>query len=57
MNSKLIKKIKEAGLDPRILTAEEIKQLEKEMDAEKEGKIVLDGVLSNPELYYRNLKK
>ena len=47
----------EYGINPNILTPEERKMLCEEIKAEQRGMSILDGVLSNPELYYRGLKK
>ena len=38
------------------LTKEELEKLKEEIKAKEEGSMVLDGVLSNPELYYRQRK-
>lgn len=39
------------------LTPDEIERLKNEIMAKKEGSVVLDSVLDNPEIYYRHLKK
>ena len=50
------KKCEEVGISPDILTPEEIRALKEEIAAERKGKHILDGVLTNPELYYRDLR-
>ena len=45
------------SIDPSVLTDNEIATLKKEIEAEKKGLMVLDSVLDNPEIRYRDLKK
>lgn len=55
MNEEVIKKCKEADIDPAVLTEDEIEALKREIEAEKSGRVVLDGVLSNPSLLFRKI--
>ncbi len=55
---RLIKKnCKEAGVSPDVLTEEERAELIDEIKAEQQGFCVLDGVLCNPNIRFRGLKK
>lgn len=45
--------LKPYDLTEENLTQSELEALKEELKAKKEGKTILDGVLSNPELYYR----
>ena len=56
MNKEIKDRLKAAGLKPTDLTSSELKQLEKALNLEKQGAMVLDGVLSNPDVYYRRKK-
>lgn len=49
------KKCKEAGVSPDVLTEEERAELIDEIKTEQKGYFVLDGVLCNPEIIFRNL--
>ena len=52
---KIIKrKCKGAGVSPDVLTEEERTELIDEIKAEQKGYSILDGVLCNPDIYYRN---
>lgn len=53
MEDKIKKTLKEYGLEESQLTKEELDNLKEEIKARKNGLTVLDGVLSNPKLYYR----
>ena len=53
MNEDIIKKCQAAGVDPSVLTNDEIEELKREIEKEKQGLQVLDGVLSNPSLLFR----
>lgn len=53
MDEIIKKKCEAVGVNPDVLTPEEIKRLKEEIKTEQRGMTVLDGVLSNPELYYR----
>lgn len=55
MNEEVIKKCQEADIDPAVLTEDEIEALKREIEAEKSGRVVLDGVLSNPSLLFRKI--
>lgn len=48
------KYVEEQNLSVDILTEEEIEQVKEEIIAIKAGYTILDGVLSNPELLWRN---
>ena len=55
---KLIKrKCKEVGISPDILTEEERDELIDEIKEEQQGFFILDGVLSNPEIFLRKFNK
>ena len=49
------KYVEEHNLSVDILTEEEIEQVKDEIIAVKAGYMILDGVLSNPELHIRNM--
>ena len=49
------KKCKEAGVSPDVLTEEERAELIDEIKAEQQGYSILDGVLCNPEIMFRNI--
>lgn len=51
MKEKMIKKLQPYGLTLNDLTSEEVELLKKEIAEEQEGKIIIDGVLSNKPLY------
>ena len=53
MEEKIKQKCEEAGINPAVLTEDEKKRLAQEIRAEESGKIVLDGVLSDPSLIFR----
>ena len=44
------------GVDPSVLTENELAALKKEIEEEKKGLRILDSILDNPEIRYRNLK-
>ena len=46
-------KLNERNIPLSVLTDDELTQLEKEIEIEKEGGTVFDGVLDNPEIFYR----
>ena len=54
MEEILRQKCKEAGISPDILTEQEKDELCREIEMEKRGLTIADGVLSNPELIYRS---
>ena len=51
------KKCKEAGVSPDVLTEEEKAELIDEIKAEQQGLFILDGVLFNPDLRFREIEK
>lgn len=53
MEDKIKEVLDEAGLTIDVMTPEEIEQLKEEISSRENGRMILDGVLSNPELYYR----
>ncbi len=57
MSRLIIRKCKEYGITPDILTSDEIKELKEEIRAEQSGYMILDGVLFNPEIYVRKYKR
>lgn len=56
-DSEIKKVLAEHGLAPEQLTSEEIASLRAEIEASKGGAKILDSVLDNPELFYRNIKR
>lgn len=52
MEDKVKERLAEFGLTEDLLTADELKQLKEEIQAEEKGFLTLDGVLSNPALWY-----
>lgn len=59
MKEEIISRLEEVGLDIKDLTQDEIKQLENEIATEREGGMVLDGLLSPDkimEIGMRNMK-
>lgn len=57
MEKKIIERLSVYGLKPSDLTEEELNTLKEEIKIEEEGGIVLDGVLSNPEIQMRAFKR
>lgn len=57
MEKKIIERLSVYGLKPSDLTEEELNSLKEEIKTEEEGGIVLDGVLSNPEIQLRAFKR
>lgn len=55
MEEKIKQRCEEAGISPDVLTAEEKKQLAREIEQEEKGFSVLDGVLSDPSIALRGL--
>lgn len=53
MEDKVKQRLEECGLTESQLTKEEFDELKEEIKAEEKGYSVLDGVLSNPELFFR----
>jgi hypothetical protein len=53
MEEKIKIKCEEFDIDPNVLTEEEKAQLIQEIKAEEKGNVVLDGILSNPEIRRR----
>lgn len=53
MEDKVKQILEEYGLTESQLTKEELDELKEEIKANEEGYLILDGVLSNPELFYR----
>ncbi len=53
MEDKIKQMLDDYGLTESQLTSEELDKLKEEIKAEEEGYSVLDGVLSNPELFFR----
>jgi hypothetical protein len=54
MENKIRQQLEEYGLTENQLTKEELEKLKGEIEAKEQGLEVLDGVLDNPSLYYRN---
>lgn len=52
IEEKIDRELKRHGLIREMLTDEELKQLRVEIELDEKGIPYLDGVLSNPELYY-----
>ena len=52
MEDKIKQILKEYGLTENQLTKEELEKLKEEIKLRKQGFEILDGVLSNPELFY-----
>ena len=53
MEDKIKQILKKYGLTENQLTKEELEQLKEEIKLRKQGFEILDGVLSNPGLFYR----
>lgn len=53
MEDKIKQILKEYGLTENQLTKEELEQLKEEIKAKEQGMCILDSVLDNPSLYYR----
>lgn len=53
MDKKIQEALEEYNLTIGMLTPEEIEMLEEEIKLKEQGIEVLDGVLSNPQIYYR----
>ena len=53
MNEDVIKRLEEYDLIPEDLTAEELKQLEEQIENEKKGTMMLDGGPNWPDIFYR----
>ena len=47
----------EYGITPDLLTASEIAQLTKEIEARQRGEMVCDSVLDNPEIMHRQFER
>ncbi len=56
MEDKLQRVLKEHNLTKEDLTPKELEQLKEELELAENGGTILDGVLSDPSLYYRSLK-
>jgi hypothetical protein len=56
MEEKVRQVLAEHGLTESQLTKEELEELKEEIKEMEQGRFVLDGVLHNPELYYRRKK-
>ena len=57
MEDKIKQILKEYGLTENQLTKEELEKLKEEIKLRKQGFEILDGVLSNPKLFYRQSKQ
>lgn len=53
MEEKIKKELAKHGLTENMLTREELEELKEEIIARDKGLMILDGVLSNPDLLYR----
>lgn len=53
MEDKVKQMLEDYGLTENQLTKEELDKLKEEIKAKEEGRMVLDSVLDNPELFYR----
>lgn len=53
MEELIRQRCEEVGINPDILTENERYRLSKEIEAEQQGKIVLDSVLCDPKLIHR----
>jgi hypothetical protein len=53
MEEKIKERCEEVGISPDVLTKKEREELIKEIEAEERGEMILDGVLSNPEIKMR----
>ncbi len=53
MEDKIKQVLEENGLTESQLTKEELEELKEEIKAREQGLMVLDSVLDNPSLYYR----
>ena len=57
LNEAVAKELEEYGIDESLLTKEEMEQLREEIRfVNEEGGVILDGVLSNPEILFRGVK-
>lgn len=56
MDEEVKKRLEDAGLEESDLTAEELQRLKQQIIDEKNGTTVLDGVLSDSNIYYRRMK-
>ena len=56
MDEKIIKVLENHGLTIDDLTEQELKELKREIKLKERGVCILDGVLSNSEIYYRRFK-
>lgn len=57
MEEKVKKILEEHGLTIDQLTPQEVQQLKQEIVAQEKGLCILDGVLSDPSLFYRGWEK
>lgn len=53
MEDKIRQALEEYGLTESQLTKEELEKLKEEIKAKEQGLVVLDSVLDNPSLFYR----
>lgn len=53
MEDKVKQMLEDYGLTESQLTKEELDKLKEEIKTKEEGRMVLDSVLDNPELFYR----
>lgn len=53
MEAKIKEYLAEHDLTPEDLTVEELEAVQEEITMKEAGTLFLDGVLSNPEIYYR----
>ena len=56
MEELIKEKCEDACVSPDVLTDAELAKLRKEIEAEQQGYVVLDGVLSNQDLLFRESK-
>ena len=57
MENKIKAKLEEYGLTMDVLTQDELEQLRDEIISEEKGETLLDGVLDNPEIMYRQARR
>lgn len=57
MENKIKAKLEEYGLTMDVLTQDELEQLRDEIISEEKGETLLDSVLDNPEIMYRQARR
>ena len=53
MEELIREKCEDYGIDPNILTEDEMAQLRQEIEDEQNGKFVLDSILDSPDIKFR----